>query len=605
MGNQCKSLLVEDPNSTLFIYKKDSPKKTKIIQDIENLKSNIISISLFERDKIAKTKYENFMKKYNSESSKDISILQKYIDIMELLLLNNTDKDIVKLYLNFLKNNNNFIKDFELNTYEEEIMKYKILFSVKEMETIENNLKIISEKQKLINFFKTFSKAKLDDKFSLYIKNEFKNIYYFNYPIEFCEEELFYYKLYILIIKELYNNIKEGEKYFDERRKVAEYVYINDIFNNKDIINSEDKMNILIILILYDKLNEKGESINFNRLLQTKDITIDDIKNYIIENKIKDIIIKEQKESPFPIIFFDNKKKEKKGYYIEIKNPNDFCLKNLNNKDLKKSDNEYLLYNINSLLKENGFTKFVEIIRAFLKKLINSNVYEKAITLLFPHNYKFILHENINDMQIFINNRLKFYPYQGLNNSGLTEKFSLYSYIPILFFDIYCKNQDLENSLKISAVIENSMLEINHINQDIIFFKGNDKNLFPTPKRKGLKGENGGEYLEELLFGEKIKYLRILESLYILNEDNYAQNIEDFKQNFQNIYNNSIDFSQKKKYLRINENGIFKGIFIDIDNYSYEEIQKIELSSIALKSQQSNLFDAYISFPKEVCKMGA
>ena len=149
------------------------------------------------------------------------------------------------------------------------------------------------------------------------------------------------------------------------------------------------------------------------------------------------------------------------------------------------------------------------------------------------------------------------------------------------------------------------MHEINHINQDIIFFKGNDKNLFSTPKRNGLKGEDGGEYLEELLFGEKMTRLRILESLYILNEDNYAQNIEDFKQNFQKIYNNSIDFSQKKKYLRINEKGIFKDICIDIDNYSYEEIQKIELSSISLKSQQSNLFDACIYMPKKVCKMGA
>ena len=38
MGNQCKISLIEDPDSTLEAFRKKSPKKSKIIKDIEALK---------------------------------------------------------------------------------------------------------------------------------------------------------------------------------------------------------------------------------------------------------------------------------------------------------------------------------------------------------------------------------------------------------------------------------------------------------------------------------------------------------------------------------------------------------------------------------------
>ena len=606
MGNHCKTIINEDNNSTLIIHKQDSQKKVKIIKKIENLKMSIMSISIFKRNEIATFKYKRFLENYNSDVIKENNILQKYIDIMELLLLNNTNKNIVKLYLDFLKNNNDFVKDYELNSYKEEIMKYKILFTVKEMENIEPNLKLINEKQNLINFLKKFSETKINNEFISYIKDEYKNIYYFNYPIEFFQNELFYYKLFILIIIELYNNITNGEKYFEVRRKVAEYVYKKNIFNNEDIINNEDKMNILIILILYDELDKNNESTNFNRLLETKDITIDEIKKYIIENNLNNFEIKKKGNSYYLEILFKEENTEYNWTFgTEIKNPSDFCLINFSSAYSIRPFNNFLLNNINGLLKKNELTCFLGKIKEFLIKFINSNVYKEAITLLFPNYSKYILNENLKDLEIIINKRLKFYPYQDLNNSGLTEKFSLYSYIPILLFKFNTLGENLEKSLKISVVVENCIHEINHINQDIIFFRGNDKDLFLTPKRKEFKGEDGGEYLEGILFGDKIKYLRILESLYILNEDNYNQNLEDFKHNFQNLYKNSVEYSEKKKYLKINEHGIFHDICINIDKYTYNEIQRIELSSIANKIQQISFIDAYVEFPKDKCKMGA
>ena len=108
---------------------------------------------------------------------------------------------------------------------------------------------------------------------------EKEKIQYFNFPILFSNQELFYYKLYLLIIMEiktigsnieLSNEIKK--EYILERSKVANLVLTEKVLENNYIINSEDKMNMLINLILYDKLDDKEESINFNRLLQTKNV---------------------------------------------------------------------------------------------------------------------------------------------------------------------------------------------------------------------------------------------------------------------------------------------------------------------------------------------
>ena len=106
---------------------------------------------------------------------------------------------------------------------------------------------------------------------------------------------------------------------------------------------------------------------------------------------------------------------------------------------------------------------------------MNSNVYKEAIQKLFPKHNKYLLGTHLEDIKKCINDRFKFYPYQDLGDSGITDKFSCYTYIPILTFDLALKNPLFRLTLIISAVIEDSIHEINHLNQDIIYFKGNDK----------------------------------------------------------------------------------------------------------------------------------
>ena len=84
------------------------------------------------------------------------------------------------------------------------------------------------------------------------------------------------------------------------------------------------------------------------------------------------------------------------------------------------------------MLKKNNIKDYDNKIREFLNVIVDSIVYKEAISKLFPENYKYLLDSNLEDIKTCINSRLKFYPYQGLVNSGFTDKFSCYSYIPIL-----------------------------------------------------------------------------------------------------------------------------------------------------------------------------
>ena len=580
--------------------------KDNIKNAIEDLKLKVKGIPVFDREKIAKEQYDKIKGKFTLNiKSKDF--MEEYLEIVELVFLNDTDKNIIELYLGFIKINEESIKVNDLNTFEEEIKKYKLLFTVGEMNKIKKGIKIQSEKENFINFLKNLSNIKEKDFKDLYnqIETDVKSIKYFNYPIEFPNQELFYYKFYVLLINQI-NEIYKDPKYTEEdkndfiknKKAVANLIIKNKVLENEKIINDEDKMNLLILFILYEKLDDNGESINFNRLLQTEKVNYEDLKKYIENKKIGEINeISNEKHKIFYLKFTDDDK------IIEIKEGDDICQKNLNKEKLNYIDDIYKYYTIDSLLKTNEITPYINKLKEFLIKITNSNVYREAIIKLFPQYNKNLLEFSKKDIETCIKSRFKFYPYQDLGNCGATDKFSCYSYICVLF-NIFSRDKKYYKVLRCGAVIDISLHELNHINQNILYFNENNKSLFNTPKRKDLKGD-GGENFEEILFGKKLESLRLLECFYILNENNWNQTLEDFKKNFKSLYDNSIEYSEKIKYLKNNDNNaVFNEFFKIIKDFNEKDFKLIELFGIKTKGQTSPIFEMSIYLPKQFCILG-
>ena len=599
MFNLCLKYFNEEANlSTSKAVSQNSKKKA-----IEDLKLKVKGIPIFDREKIAKEQYDKIKGKFTLNiKSKDF--MEEYLEIVELVFLNDTDKNIIELYLGFIKINEESIKVNDLNTFEEEIKKYKLLFTVGEMNKIKKGIKIQSEKENFINFLKKLSKIQEKDFKDLYnqVEMDVKSIKYFNYPIEFPNQELFYYKFYVLLINQI-NEIYKDPKYTEEdkndflknKKAVANLIIKNKVLENEKIINDEDKMNLLILFILYEKLDDNGESINFNRLLQTEKVNYEDLKKYIENKKIGEINeISNEEHKIFYLKFTDDDK------IIEIKEGDDICQKNLNKEKLNYIDDIYKYYTIDSLLKTNEITPYINKLKEFLIKITNSKVYREAIIKLFPQYNKNLLEFSKKDIETCIKSRFKFYPYQDLGNCGATDKFSCYSYICVLF-NIFSRNKKYYKVLRCGAVIDISLNELNHINQNILYYNENNKNLLNTPKGKDLKGEN----FEEILFGKKLESLRLLECFYILNENNWNQTLEDFKKNFKSLYDNSIEYSEKIKYLKNNDNNaVFNEFFKIIKDFYEKDFKLIELFQIKTKGQTSPIFEMSIYLPKQFCILG-
>ena len=234
----------------------------------------------------------------------------------------------------------------------------------------------------------------------------------------------------------------------------------------------------------------------------------------------------------------------------------------------------------------------VEGLENIIKEFENNQVEERILPLL-PESWHFEMKSFIQNE--FVNRIVKNDEVKVVDNIDKNEvdaidgklveicdKLSAYIYIPILF-DSFFK---FSTSMSTGAIIENSIHEINHMNQNILYYRGNDKKLFLTPKREDIKGEDGGENLENILFGRKIESLKILESFYILNENNWEQSLDDFKKNFKNLYDNSVNYSEKIKYVKNNnEDIIFKKFFLLIQDYKEEDFKKVELYSITTKKK--------------------
>ena len=593
MGNQCQTISYNDKKYELKLSSSDSPRED--FQDIKEFKKEIQEMEIFERPNIAKEMYNNIANK-KKDNLTDKEIKERYIEIYKLLLLNDTDKDIVHLYLDFINKYSSFIEKNKRKTFEEEKNKYKILFFENEW-----GYKTKSEKTYFIEYLKELSESKDYNKLYQEAKSALEKVYHFNYPIEFYNLELFYYKLYILLIGEIvmaYENTSKKylKNYIENRKKYANMVIKKNLLNLENIINNEDKMNNLIIFILYDKLNDDDESINLNRLLYSDMINKKELAEYFRLEKLTIEIVGKVKGK---FIINDTKDYCNNGY-IDLDNP--ICLKNIKNNVRNKC---FFFKPLEDLLIENDISLFKENIKLLLIQFIGSDVYIEAINKLFcSYSYCLLAKHTKKDLINYIKKRIKFYPYQDLSNSGLTDKFSLYTYIPVIFpYSIL--EEEINSVFRVSATFENSIHEINHVNQDILYFKSNNQSMIKTPERQGFKtGKEEGSNLEELLFGRKILNLTLLEALYILNEENFKQNLNDYNNNFKKMRSFNVLLEEKRKYFNFKNGGIFTQLYIQVEKYLYKANEDQITYSMDTKSKNTTIFNVEFPINRGKCCMG-
>ena len=541
-------LLSKDNNANNYLILPENPNNKNYLK-IECINKELDVVkkrSFLER----KNKVINVLKQYDEK--KDIK--QQYIFLLELLINDNTNKDLLKPYLNLIKD-----KGEELQSiFGDNFVEFKDEFNLfSKAFTHEKNLlyfksNVKSQKDEFNMFLKTISDLQINKNDDIQIfKNDlkgydkyFENVCYFNMPIDISNEELFYYRSI--------NIIKYHLKVVNDRinKQVKENIQL--LNDSKDKIPETEK-NELIENFRNNLFKYELDKINNNIKL-----CIDDLKNSNDLKLINELVIS--------LCFAEEKELFNCCYkYIKLEN------KNIDNILQQNKDDESII-NIFDNYKKVDID--LSLIKKFYKNILPLQCF-KSIFLDLNGKDTYYPFEDEKFTEYFVENHFEILDVPIKTSIGLTDKFTMKIYfIPFMSQIIFEKGLILKNEkniMKNGFFIRVGNHEIGHNFTNINFYMENCQIPITTPRKKTFDEIEGGYYIDYALFGEILREINLKQALYILNEKNYEKTYLDFQYGFKDI---------KEEDLKVE--GVFKemceNIINNINPYHEDNYKSIYIS---------------------------
>lgn len=564
------SLLISTNNNSEKILLKN--KKYFEIDEIKSELNIIKTRNLLLRKEEVEKKIKEF------KSIKGIK--EQYIFLVKLLINDNTNKELLLIYLNFIKKNEKKLIGIFNNNVEEfndELDYYSLIFTKDENKNY-FNISQFSPKEELFNFLDSIlslNSNNLNDikKFENILNScekYFDNISYFNMPIDFSNEQFFYYrnnnliKYYLknlsIIIKNKDNeskneeneeneseneedeeneeieeneSVKEGkrnkfEKEENEKKKENKGDEKNQEIIKRELTNIQNKLKLCIDAV--KNLNDP-EKINYLIILIIKSSSFEEFTygyNLITSNKIKDSDLNNYLSE------IEQKRKEKEKNKIKSKiskiaqiNYQYLCLKNI-----ELSDE---IYNYEYYKKNYPEDIDISLIKDFFKTVLPLECFKSIYLELFGKDayYPFLDKRFTND---FVEKNFEFIPMYLDNSLGLSDKFTLKTYFVSFLPEIKGKCNEIEKTaLKIGSLVNTGNHETGHNFFSIRFYMENCQTTIVTPRKNSLEFSEGGSYVELALFGRILEEINLEQALYILNEKNYNKTYLQFQEGFNKI----------------------------------------------------------------------
>ena len=318
--------------------------------------------------------------------------------------------------------------------------------------------------------------------------------------------------------------VKNSSDFYDIKTKIIQDFKTHSFFNqpigfeNPELFFYKSKMNLYYGIL---KLGSKEYYANFKTMQNFIKIILD--KNYFNNNDI----IKNEEILDLLIFSISNIKNENIEIYGDF----------LNLIEGKKENNDY-----NQLLKKMKAEINYNDIKDFLKSILKKRTIKELISFLFGDKYcSNFTEEYINT---FVDNFLKFVPFNDVDTSGFTDRFTLQTYI-LLDQDIYDKDifkiksnykDKVAKVLKIGRVIVIILHELSHNFYFYTLEYYNYANLtFESSRKKLCDIDEVGFYAELILFGRVINNINLEEVLFLIDEDNYNKDLKNFQKDFVNL----------------------------------------------------------------------
>ena len=540
----------------------------KNIAGIENLewKANIDEELSYKKKKYLDSMIINQQINLNYEKKLEIKKIEvsqifdpkkeyEYIQLLEMVIKDNTNEELVIQYLKHLKNK--AINFPEKESFQNEYEHYKKLFDNEKLKSNQFDEKGLLEKDNFISLLNEIkdldikNKDKIE-KIKTKVKNELENIQLFYQPIDLTNKELYWYRNILVIYFAL-------DKIFNSKEKIQiKLLYLmienikiiinRDIFNKDYILNNVELLTSILIIIIFPQVKNLTE-FNLN-IIESADPKY----NYLEElnkNKMKSFRLNSK-----DIRYYY----ETDGKIKILENPSSACISNfiLNiNNGMQLDTIE--LNNYNNMIKEFNNIFDFEKLSEFLSIVISSRVFKEAFKILYPEYYKFPF-ENKSDTLKFLKQYFHFVPLKNYT-AAITERFSLEIFFILKIRKVYIpenlgdeNNNLIKKILYRGSAIPISSHEINHEFYNIFLMHSNGTIPLETPRKHNIHEHEGGNNMEILLFNQPMHKISLLECMYLLNEKNYNKSLNDFKEGFNECKNEDLKggiFEEFNKILEI------------------------------------------------------
>ena len=571
-------------------------------------------------------KFESCLMKRKSEAQDKLDKLKieflKQLDFLESM--DNTNSDIICTKLNIKISNKLLFTNFDVLTKDElskfgviktlnnresffELLEYLEVVKIikEEEEKKEKIVKNVKRKNKKPIFTIDFSQGKIQilDK----SKNEIELNFGDKDKSEICYKEMIgkkstnFYKYFGMEEKIIIKNIrKKIDNYLNELIFEEEY--------KNNILDSESELfffnHIQNLIYSFKELNDEKF---LKKLIMIKNLSgfIDKVK----ENKITDELILnyfylvigleyelstiaknllynyEEKATNFKDVTLDLKEKTLKIHFSKIIIKN-FDYYNLNDSIIKKIKYgkislplDEIYYSLRGYLCLREFTK--KDGNLIYEKFLTSKLLEDIILILYEKENIF---SSTDVIKLFQENTF-YFPIENSRCAAYSDKKNFKIYIDYkVGEDKIIKslelNQKIKHFIKKSFLILNIVHEFGHSHHAFLYYYDPKNNYFDSPLIKIKLDTNheyyvreGGNLFEYMLFGRIINEMNIKEIIYICNLNNFSKSVEEYRRDFLNLKNKSVNQVFKTE----SENNFeIQEIFNLYKKLSFEEKTKLE-----------------------------
>jgi len=510
-GNEISNILkFNKSNSRLIkITKKNKPIYTKVKKESE------VELNRYLENIVYKiSDYSEYLRyNKNIKSDEEIIIKQRYLNIPEI------SSELKSLQNQSLLERKEYVK-IELNKkYKFKDLREKYFFYLKLLIRDNTNTKLI---KKYLAFLKENQRNKIISS-DIDYNNELKYYLVCLSKAELNEFHANKEKSEIDILIEFLAKLNQVNSYLNfhdikelDIKKLNNYSYFNQPIelNNMELFFYKLKMNLFFNLkkIRYDNFKEKFiiKKAFIKKILENNFFKNEDV---IKKEELLNLVI-------FSIININDKNNDLYNNFLDF-----IITKNNINKYEQKSEEMKSEISINDIKK-------------FLNVILKGTTIKRLMKFLFGNNYYLIFTDKyING---FIENYLKFVPFKGVDFSGMTDRFTLRTYI---FMDQQIENLNIDNqndkeqitkALKIGRSIIIILHELCHNFYSYLLQNFNYNNLpFERLEKEFLKIREGGFYSELVLFGRIVNEISLEEALFLLNEDSYMKSsLKTFQKDF-------------------------------------------------------------------------